>query len=60
MAPTTKMEKLSSYMGHGTIAITMDLYTHLYGDHDADEAAALDALYTATARPAQRVVGLRD
>jgi len=57
MAPTTKMEKLSRYMGDGTIAIIMDLYPHLYLDHDADEAAALDALYTAT-RPTTRVVGL--
>jgi integrase len=60
MAPNTRMEVLSKQMGHGTIAITMDLYTHLYEDDDPDKAAALDALYTSASTPARRVVGITE
>jgi hypothetical protein len=36
---------VSEHMGHGSIAITMDRYGHLYDDVHANTADALDAIY---------------
>jgi integrase len=49
--------ELSRQMGHGTIAITMDLYSHLYDERDPKRAAVIDSMYT-SAVPALRVVGI--
>ena len=47
MAPHITMLELSRRMGHQNYAFTANVYSHLYETEDPNEAAALDALYTA-------------
>jgi integrase len=44
-------KKLSTYMGHANIAITLDRYGHLFPGAEQEDAAMLDRyLATATGR----------
>ncbi len=46
--------RVSRWMGHSTIAITADLYTHLFVDEDAALQSRLSAAFVTSHTPTRR------
>lgn len=49
IAAGVNVKALSAYMGHGSIAITLDRYGHMLPGSDADAAERLDAFVARSA-----------
>jgi integrase len=49
IAAGVNAKALSTYMGHGSITITLDRYGHLMPGNEAEAAGLLDALLATTA-----------
>ena len=47
IAASVNAKALSTFMGHSTISITLDLYGHLMPGSEAEAAALLDSYVTA-------------
>lgn len=53
-----KAQEVSAWMGHSSVSFTLDVYTHLFRDDEADarRSAALDAAYLAASGTAPATV----
>jgi integrase len=49
--PNTSVIQLKDRLGHASIKTTVDLYSHLYDNHDEVAMDALDAVYAGTLNP---------
>jgi hypothetical protein len=55
IAAGVNAKALSTYMGHATIAITLDLYGHLMPGNESEAAEMLDAYLTAQRKRSDEV-----
>jgi integrase len=51
IAAVVRSKALSTYMGHASIAITLDRYGHLLPGHEGEAAQLLDSWLTNATRP---------
>lgn len=61
IAAGTNMKAVSEWLGHSSVAITFDVYGHLFAGHDEEIVKGLDSTYRAAeANPSEaQVVTLR-